>query len=412
MTEAHAERSHARLSPSAAHRWLECPGSIKASEGIEQKTSRAADEGTAAHMLAEHCFKYKFDTDSFISFSVSVATGEVGIGTATAALLSEADAARCFEVTEEMAEGVQIYLDHIRDLCTGDDAEVESETKLDLSHIEGMDFGTGDFSAYHPATGELHICDFKYGKGVVVEAERNPQLMTYASGVMRRYANRGLRQITLWVVQPRAQHRQGSVRPWTCHAVDLMDFEEDLRDGAALALSDDAPRKAGDWCKFCPVAAVCETHANAAQLVAMDVFGEMIDPADLSPDELAEKLDRAHTLKNWLGAFFQYAHDQALAGNVPTNYKLVAKRATRKWDGDADTVVDDLGVLGLKLDDLLSPRELKSPAQVEGLMPGKNKKERAAALAPFVKQVSTGTNLVPLSDARAPARPLLEDIFE
>lgn len=384
-----------------------CPGSIAASEGIESKSSRFADEGTAAHTLGEHCFKYKFDTDAFVGSWIDVESGDVGLGKS-----SVEGKERAFEVTEEMAEAVQVYLDHIRSLCEG--AEVETETKLDLRHIKGMDFGTGDFSAFNPTTGFLDIVDYKHGKGVVVDVNRNPQLMTYASGVVRRYHNRGIKQLCITIVQPRAT--SAPIRQYFFDALELMDFEVDLQEGANLALSADAPRRAGEWCKFCPAAAVCPTNREAAYAVATDVFegGEVVvmpDPPSMPAERIADFLRSAHMLKNWLRAVEVYAHDEALAGRVPPGFKLVPKRATRKWVGDPDDVNIDLQLIGVPGYELWTEPELKSPAQVEALMPGKNKKERAAALAPFVQSISSGTNLVPLDDPRAPARAEAEDVF-
>lgn len=399
MTEAHSQRAHARLAPSAAHRWLVCPGSVAASAGIPSTSSRFADEGTAAHMLVEHCFRYKFDAGAFIGSWVDVDRGHVGIGKGEATFIE-----RAFEVTEEMAEAAQMFLDYVRPLCEG--AEVEVEAKLDLRHIEGMDFGTGDFTAYHPEKCLLTIVDFKYGQGVKVEAvehdKPNPQLATYADGVMHKFVTRGLRDVQLAVIQPRTPD---PIRECVFGVLDLMEFEQDLREGAARALAPDAPRVAGEHCRFCPAAGQCPAQAEQARAVAEDVFGELMLPPAMSGEALAEALGKAHLLKNWLRALDEYAHAEAMAGRIPPGYKLVPKRATRKWAAGAE----DLLPLG-EAD--LYERVLKSPAQVEKLMPGKSKAERAAALEPFVVKESSGTNLVPVDDPREPARPALEAILD
>lgn len=411
MAEAHSQRAHARLAPSAAHRWLNCPGSIAASDGIEQKTSRFADEGTAAHTLAEHCFRCRLDADHYLGWLVDVSNGQLMTGAAADAMPGED--LRTFEVTEEMAEAVQVFLDTIRPLCDG--AEYASETRLDLSHIDGMDSGTADFSAYDPVACRLTVVDLKYGKGVAVDpcepdGKPNPQLATYASGVMRRYIRRGLRVVELIVVQPRAAGEP--VKSALFSPLDLMEFEEDLREGATRTRDPNAPRVAGEWCKFCPAAPTCPENRAAATALAEDVFGEIVAPDSLPAEKLASVLRKAFMLKNWLRAVEEYAHDEAMAGRVPPGFKLVDKRAVRKWDGDEGAILNDLFYAGIDIGELMTKPELKSPAQVEALMPGKNKKERAAALAPFVKQVSSGTNLVPIEDPRAPARPALEDVFE
>src|SRR6185312_9025158 len=207
MTEAHSQRAHARLAPSAAHRWLNCPGSVAASVGIPETNSRFADEGTAAHTLVEYCFRENLDADACLGLWIDVETGTICGGTGRAI---QGD--NVYEVTEEMSEAAQMFLDYVRPLCEG--AEVEVEAKLDLRHIEGMDFGTGDFTAYSPGEKWLAIVDFKYG-----------------SGVVRRFAGRGLTSVTLVVIQPRAPHPQGPIRFAYFSPLDLMDFEQDLREG-------------------------------------------------------------------------------------------------------------------------------------------------------------------------------------
>jgi len=406
MTEAHSQRAHARLAPSAAHRWLNCPGSVAASVGIPETSSRFADEGTAAHTLVERCFREGVDADAYLGRWVWTETGEI---------LSNKEDERSFEVTEEMAEAAQMFLDYVRPLCEG--AEVEVEAKLDLRHIEGMDFGTGDFTAFEPEAGALWIVDFKYGSGVVVEPSEenytpNPQLGTYACGVMRRFATRGVNRVNLVVIQPRAPHPEGPIRSAMFSPLDLMDFEQDLREGAARALAPDAPRHAGDWCRFCPASGQCDEQAKQARAVAEDVFGELLAPARMPPEALADTLHKAHLLKDWLKALQEYAHAEALAGRVPPGFKLVPKRAIRKWSGDQDTILNDLFYAGVDTGEALTKPELKSPAEVEKLMPGKNKAERAAALAPFVVKESSGTNLVPDDDPRSPSRPTLLEAIE
>jgi len=407
MTEAHSQRAHARLAPSAAHRWLNCPGSVAASVGIPETSSRFADEGTAAHTLVERCFREGVDADAYLGRWVWTETGEI---------LSNKEDERSFEVTEEMAEAAQMFLDYVRPLCEG--AEVEVEAKLDLRHIEGMDFGTGDFTAFEPEAGALWIVDFKYGSGVVVEPSEenytpNPQLGTYACGVMRRFATGGVNRVNLVVIQPRAPHPEGPIRSAMFSPLDLMDFEQDLREGAARALAPDAPRHAGDWCRFCPASGQCDEQAKQARAVAEDVFGELLAPARMPPEALADTLRKAHLLKDWLKALQEYAHAEALAGRVPPGFKLVPKRAIRKWSGNAGATALELSVeFGIPSDMLYEPAEVKSPAEVEKLMPGKNKAERAAALAPFVVKESSGTNLVPDDDPRSPSRPTLLEAIE
>ena len=390
----HENRAHAKLSPSAAHRWMECPGSIAACAGIPSTSSIFADEGTAAHTLCETCLRDNLDADVMIGSMIPVGAAE-------------------YPVTEEMAESVQAYLDYVRPLCEG--AEVEIEAKLDLSYIPGMAFGTGDFCAFNPTTGALDIVDFKYGRGVKVHAKENPQLLVYALGVAKRFHNRGVKMIRLSIIQPRVQ---GPVdEPYVLDAVELLDFEADLIDAAARTMKPDAPLKAGEWCKFCPAAPRCKAFADAALAVASEAFADyssepvLDDVALLDSDELAAALRRAGILKAWLKRMEEFAHAEAMAGRVPTGFKLVPKRASRVWK-DPTAPPAELMKIFPDPSILWEDPKFKSPAQVEALMPGKNKAARAAALAAYTEKVSSGTNLVPDEDPRDPARPKAEDVFE
>lgn len=408
MSAPHQDRAHAKLSPSAAHRWIECPGSIAACEGIPNKSSSFADEGTAAHQLCERCLDARCDADAYLGDAIPVNGVE-------------------YLVDDEMAEAVQIYLDFVRELYEG--AEVEVEAKLDLSHIPGMAFGTGDFCAYEPLRegwkvewgfaepikyeggGVLTIVDFKYGKGVPVEVKDNPQLLTYAIGVARRYHNRGIKKVRCAVIQPRCPHKDGPVRVHEYDAVDLLDFEADLTAAALATAEPDAPRRAGEWCKFCPAAPGCAAFAGAALEVAQDVFTSPDDGVEravlaevhmMDADQLANALRRVYVLKAWLKRMEEYAHAEAMAGRLPTGFKLVPKRATRHWKDEAEI---DVFLLSLGVD----PYEQKtiSPAQADKLL-----KKRKGLIEPYVDRISNGTNLVPLEDSREPARPEVEHVFE
>lgn len=395
-------RKHARLAPSAASRWWECPGSINASQNIPEQSSVYADEGTAAHELAQHCITYGFDADRY--------TGRyVILDQPGGTRLCEISAgARSFLVDEEMVDGVQEYLDYCRSLISGQNAiDVEStaEQFVDLRWIgvEGLDGGTADFLVYDTKSLTLEVIDFKYGRGVFVEPYENKQLLCYALGAARRYSNRGLMQVKLTVVQPRCPSSNGSIRTWNADVLDLFDFEDDLRLRALATQDSDALLKPGEWCRFCPAGATCSArrdHAMALAQAEFDLLGAMTLPPGptLSPDALAAVLRHALEIETWLNSVKEYAHNEAIHGRVPPTFKLVAKRATRQW-ADEKIVLAELRKLGLSSVDVIIEK-LKSPAQVEPALPGKNKKERAATIAHLIIRRSSGTVLAPNEDPR------------
>lgn len=400
MPVTHSTRAHAKLSPSSAHRWFECPGSIRLSANIESKSSVFADEGTAAHELCQHCLMTEADATQFVGTFIDIQGA-----TDVEKFVTKKTGKRCFEVTDEMAESVQLYLDTVRPISVGADYEVEA--RLDLRHIPGMDFGTGDFVAYNAGTKELTICDFKYGKGVPVEVEGNEQLLVYAEGTARRYHNRGLDKVTMIVVQPRCPHPAGSVRKWTIDAVDLVEFRFTLTEKAQETLGDGAPLKAGTWCKWCPAAVNCPAQNAFINETAESEFSE--DPpvvADMTPERMAVVLTRASVIEDWLKRVKQRAHEIAMADGLP-GYKFVRSTSHRKWKDEDAAVKFMAGILDLADDDIYAEPKVRSPAQIEKVLGAKRKKE----IADLIHKPPGKIILAPESDPREPVKPDAEEEF-
>jgi hypothetical protein len=395
----HKERAHAKLAPSAAHRWIECPGSIKLCEGIESKSSVFAAEGTAAHELAAHCLKNGFDADRFADHVIDITATDAGSRFLKPGAPLGDDNTR-FEVDEEMVEGVQMYLDHVRHcigLCehnSGIEAvEVDVEQRLDMTHVHPSIYGTGDTVIYDAGQQWLHVFDLKYGKGVLVEVPANPQLLTYGSGAVQRYHNRGVKGITLHIVQPRVDHDDGRVRWVEYDLVDLMEFEGDLAKYAKATEAPDAPLKAGDWCRFCPALPFCPEARRHNTHLALEEFAD-VKPGALTPTGMAQVLAEADNIGNWVKAVQAYAHEQATNGVEIPGYKLVAKRAIRRWKDDAYAAAE-LEIL-FDGEELYTEPKLKSPTQVEKTIG----KKAFAQVEDLVTKVSSGTNLVPVDDKR------------
>lgn len=402
MTEQpHASRAHARLAPSAAHRWISCAGSVRMAEAAGgSKGSTYAAEGTAAHELAAMCLKGGYDADKFLGWVVDVETSTIAL------FEEEPDNETTFEVDEEMVEGVQMYLDAVRSLIPKKGPyELDVEQRLDMTHIHDGIFGTGDTVLYQIAVGRLHVIDLKYGRGVAVEPEENPQLMLYGAGAARRYHNRVLNEVVLHIVQPRAPHPHGPIRSWQTDAITLMEFEDVLRERAAATQAPDAPLVAGEWCRFCPALATCPAARQKAFDSALSEFAEEDAtppaPEALNSEQIAAVLGEAEFIGNWVKAVQVYAHAEAVAGRCPPGYKLVPKRATRKWIDEKEAEETLFYAEGLSNDVIYTEPELKSPAQVEKAI---GKKRFKAIEADLVVKVSSGTNLVPLSDVRSSVR--------
>lgn len=408
MSAAHTSRAHAKLSPSSAHRWMNCPGSVRMSEGIPNTTSVYAAEGTAAHELAAHCLQEGAVSYDFEGMWVDIATGKI-----VDAPEDTGEENRFFEITEEMADAVHTYVGFVISLVgRGDAAEtfhelpiLEVEQRLDMTHLHPEIFGTGDATVYDPVARHLDVIDFKYGKGVAVEATANPQLLLYAAGAARRHHNVQIETLTVHIVQPRASHPDGRIRSYPIDLTGLFEFEDELSEAAARTDDPEAPIVSGEWCRFCPASGICPVHREKILSAAADEFGDVgaevkfTPPDQLSPERLGALLREADAIGNYVKAVQEYAHAQALAGNIPAGFKLVAKRATRKWK-DEDEVLKVLRGREIPDEELFTAPKLKSPAQLEKFFPGKNKNERQAAMADLVESKSSGLNLAPVEDPR------------
>lgn len=384
--------AHSKLGASSAHRWMACPGSVRLSEGIEKASSSYAKEGTAAHSLAEACLRADDDPSRHI--------GEEILGDGES-----------FPVTEEMAEAVQVFIDAVtRDYDPKTDV-LGVERRFDLSTFHPGMFGTCDAIVYKPETKTLRVFDLKYGKGHAVEVTDNPQLKYYGLGAAIEEKRRPISTVELYIVQPRAPHRDGPVRRWDIDIMDLIEWSGELVRAAKATETKNAATAAGEHCGFCPALPTCETARVRNLGVAQATFAahpvEWTPPAPetLTPEQIAAVLIRAEEVKDWVAAVQQHAHAEAEAGRVPPGFKLVDKRAQRKW-ADEQEVIKKFEQLGAAT--LYVEPKLRSPAQLEAAVyaaakdRGKKftKKDAEALVKPYVIKESSGTNLVPDGDAR------------
>lgn len=387
----HATRAHASLAPSASHRWINCPGSVRLCAPIPDKSSVFADEGTAAHMLAEHCLEGGIDADRLVDMFVDISGPQRFV---------DAPGEGRFAIDDEMIEGVQLYLDYVRDLFDKLDYYFIEE-RCDLTHLHPNIWGTGDAGGYQELTEHLHVVDFKYGRGVAVDPEENEQELCYGSGLVRKFMreDRIIRKVTLHIVQPRAPHAAGPIRTWTCTLTELRDFERRLKAAAEATEKPDAPFAAGEWCKFCPAAATCPTRRTASLDAAQVEFiaGSMATPTlpGMSIETLGAILSEIDQVESWCRRVREYAHEEATHGRLPKGFKLVAKRAFRKWRDEGKAAATLRTVFELDDNDIFT-RKMISPASADKLV-GKGD---AKQLAPLYVKESSGTVLAPLDDPR------------
>jgi hypothetical protein len=268
-------------------------------------------------------------------------------------------------------------------------------------------FGTNDAALYKVKTGKLIVYDYKHGAGYVVDVVRNPQLIYYGVGNVSSpdMATRPLSEVELVIVQPRAAGEP--VRRWSTDVLELMSFAGDLVKAAKATEDPNAPLAAGPWCKFCPAAGFCPALREQALAEAQEEFAD--SPEDLPADQLAAILQKAELIGVWIKAVRAEVFRRARDGEVIPGFKFVQKRGRRVWNNAEDAAGRLILLHGLAPDEVYVPAVLKSPAQIEKLLP----KSDRQSIAGLIASASSGVTLVPETDKRpaVPADLAAEDDF-
>lgn len=368
--------AHAVLAPSAAHRWLACPGSAEACAGYHNTETVFSREGTFAHSIAAELLSDRAQMPYAVT-KIGATDGE-------------------FTLDAEMAAHLQTYLDAVRTVLVLSDKVTLFEVEQGVKVTEDI-WGTADCLIV--ADGKLHVFDLKYGAGVFVPADGNEQLMVYAIGALAR-APKGkravVREVVLHIVQPRCPAEEVH-RHWSINRDDLRTFEKRLKAAAEAALAPGAIRVPGDHCRWCDARGDCHALRDQAMAVARVSFdpaaakADPVVPETLTPEQLARALALANTVELWLKAVRDRAHQLAMSGTTIPGYKLVEKIGNRRW---ADETAAEQALRGLGVD----PHEHKliSPAQAEKAAG----KAAAKTLEHLIVRPVTGVALVTEADKR------------
>lgn len=368
---------HAKLSSSASKRWLGCPGSVKLSEHYPNGSSIYADEGTIAHGMAEGMISK--DDKLVQKYEVEAAKFYGEHPELNGTFL-------------EMKMILQPYVDYVFEeyaaqVHEDEAAQLMTEERVDLTEYIPGGFGTSDVVILRQ--GRLHIIDLKYGKGVSVSAEDNPQLKLYALGTLARFDMLyDIEDVVMTIYQPRLDN----VSTDTIKAKDLYAWgEEVIKPGAQLALSEDAPVHAGDWCQFCPARYDCKERARDA-MELQKYLGRMV----LSPEEIAEILGKIDRLTKFAEDIKDSALTKALDGEDIPGWKVVEGRSIRKYVGSEEEIVRQCEGAGYD-QALLYERKLLTITNMEKLM---GKKQFAEVLGAYVEKPEGKPTLAPESDKR------------
>lgn len=380
---------HARLSPSAAHRWLACPGSVKASGTAPDVPTVYAAEGTMLHHFTEPYVRFGTmpNLDSKHTFD--------GFD---------------FTFNDEHRDCIMWCGERIRQLLREvDDVDREEyhEIRLNLAEIEPGMFGTSDYILYSPKLKTLYVNDYKFGAGVKVYAEGNEQLICYAIGAYDWISLfHEIRRVVFGVLQPRLEHYDVA----ELLVEDLEDWRRRLRAGAQLTHKSDAPLAAGDHCKFCPAKASCPALESKALAVAQEIFTDVeIKVEDLDGARIARILAQRGMVEGFFEAIAVEARRRLESGAGVPGFKLVQGRKSRDWSSDE-------AVKTWAKENKITPYDMKllSPAQLEKVC------KTAKVPFPQVLVVETygNSSLVSASDPRPELLPAfdvvpvpLEDLF-
>lgn len=370
----HSTRKHAICSASGAHRWLHCPPSALLETQFPDTTSEAAKEGTLAHEICEAKLRNYFFTKEFSKRKLTNR-------------LKKLSADPLYQ--KEMDVHTDAYTDFVKQaaLCFEHQPSVLIEQKLDLSSIITGGFGTADCILI--GGNVLHVIDFKYGKGVPVEAEGNPQMLIYAWGAYYRYSLLyPIDTIRVSIVQPRLDIFSTAEYELKY----LRNFSDYVGRQAALAVKGEGEFKAGDWCRFCRARKTC--RARAEENVKLAGFTERKPPL-ITNMEVGEYLRMGKDVSRWLSDLEDYALSECLAGREVDGWKAVEGRSRRDWV-DQEKAFAAIIAAGIP-EEMLYETSPLSLAKIEKLM---GKKDFSATVGDLIEKSPGKPTLVQESDKR------------
>lgn len=369
---------HALLSASSAYRWMACPPSAKLASSYKDESSTYAAEGTDAHSLCE----YKLKTA--LGRKADDPTEDLTYFNEEMDASSDAYAGYALEQLEAAKKGTA-------------DPVVLIEQQVDFSRWVPQGFGTADCVIV--ADKVLTVIDFKYGQGVLVEAENNPQMMCYALGALSMMdALYDIEKVIMTIFQP----RRDNISSFRLSVKTLYDWaEKELKPKAHLAFEGKGDYAAGDWCRFCKAKVDCRARAEANLALAKFDF-EM--PPTLSDADIEAILPMLDDLTSWAADLKDYALSRALSGKVWHGFKLVEGRSNRRYlneEAVAQTVIDaGFDPYEKKLLGIIAMQKLLSKKRFEEL------------LGSLIEKPQGKPSLVPESDKRPAMQTANQDFTE
>lgn len=340
--------SHAVLSPSSAVRWMTCPGSVSLCKDLPDTPSKFAEEGTAAHELAETCLEAYRNTADYSGKQMS----------------------NGYTVDDEMVLAVQDYVDYVRSVVKTTGGILMTEQRLPIDSITGEAGAHGTSDVVILAGDELIVADLKYGRGVAVDAEDNPQLQIYALAALREFSIvQDFTTVRMVIHQPRL----GSVSEWVQTVEDLEAFGTQVAIAAAATQAENAALVPTDkGCKFCKAKATCPALIakiqNEIKLDAAGLTGPTFNPvaAVSGLTDISTAMQMVDAIEGWCKAVRAEVETRLLAGTPVAGFKLVqGKRGNRQW-ADAEEAEALLKAMRVKHEEMYDYKVI-SPTSAEKL---------------------------------------------
>lgn len=384
--------AHATLSPSSAHRWTKCPGSVALSAGLPDTPSRASEEGTAAHELAAMCLTQGKAPEAFLGRRIAV----------------ELDT---FEVDADMVQAVGAYVQAIDFFTQGREHPRYIEQEVPLQFFTGEDGAQGTADAIVISGDELQVHDYKHGRGVEVFAEENTQLLLYALGALTIYGLlHEIDKVRLVIHQPRIKSGPDE---WTLSVEELKSYAGIFRRAAILAMDDNptAHLTPGEsQCQWCRAKHVCpaleKAVVDATGVDFDDLTGKQL-PVQRTP--LARHMGQVELVEMWCRGVRSAVEQELLAGNEVPGWKLVqGRQGNRAW---VDESLVEAALKSARIPSTVGyVRKLFSPTQAEKALATRNPRVWVK-LEALISRAKGAAHVAPESDPR-PALPMedFEDI--
>ncbi len=320
---------HALLSPSSAHRWLNCPRSPRLEALLPENTSEYAKEGTLAHSVCEITAQKHFKKIKPAQYTRTI---------------KKLKADPLWD--DEMLHTAETYVEHLTERAMAFEREpyVVFETKVDISDIVPESFGRCDCIMFGGDT--LVITDYKHGKGEPVSAVENPQMLLYAYGALKLYRpilGDAIKNVETYIDQPRLNSYEG----WKITVKELLSWTAEIKPKAQMAFMGFGEFHAGPWCRFCRANGRCEAQA-AQETGVFDDFGGLVGQSAglLTPAQMGAVLDKGKDLVEWYNAVKAIALEMVLTGAEVPGYKAVEGKSNRAWS-DQDKALETLQAAGI-----------------------------------------------------------------